>query len=412
MTSDPLPDLVSWIDEHNSELIADLRTLVESETPSGDKALLDAMADQLTAWLPERLGPVYTTRHRLARYGDALDVIVPGDGTNVVLIVCHYDTVWPVGTLAARPFSVEDDRATGPGIFDMKFGIAQSVWAVRALQSLELPRPTVRLLLTGDEEIGSPASRPHIERAATDAIATFVTEPGGAGWAVKTERKGTGDFTISATGVEAHAGLEPTRGASAIHALADVIRQLLDAADPQRGTTVNVGLIGGGSARNVVAGHAECQVDVRIADPAEIPRMDRVFARLQPPDPRVRLDISGGWRRPPMVTTPASRELFELVDAVARRLRGPLTHPPVGGASDANLIAALGRPVICGMGATGGGAHARDEHIALADVTDRTALLAGSINRLAAQASSVFSMSSSGNAPSNSSRQLRTLGGA
>ena len=396
MTSDPLSGLASWIDEHNSELIADLRTLVERETPSGDKELLDAMADLLTGWLPERLGPVVIGRHRLAQHGDVLDVVVPGDCADAVLIVCHYDTVWPVGTLAAWPFSVDGNRATGPGVFDMKFGIAQSVWAVRALQRLELPRPTVRFLLTGDEEIGSPVSRPHIERAATHAIATFVTEPGGAGWAVKTERKGTGDFTITVSGVEAHAGLEPTRGASAIHALAGVIRQLLDAADPSRGTTVNVGLISGGSARNVVAGHAECRVDVRIADPTEIPRMDRVFDRLQPSDPRVRLRISGGWRRPPMVPTPASHELFELVDGVARHLRGPLAHPPVGGASDANLIAAIGRPVICGMGATGGGAHARDEHIMLGDITDRTALLAGAIYRLM-PTSSAFSISSASN---------------
>ncbi|MFC3994563.1 M20 family metallopeptidase [Nocardiopsis sediminis] len=376
--------LATWLGEHRAGILDDIRTLVERESPSADKALLDAAADHLTAWLPERLGatPAETVRRRAEDHGDVVETVITGTTPTTVLLVGHYDTVWPAGTIEGWPFTVNGDTATGPGVFDMKSGIVQGVWALRALRELGLPRPTVRFLFNGDEELGSAWSRPHVERASAGVAATIVTEPGG-GWAAKTHRKGTGIFTVTAEGVESHAGLDPARGASAIHGLSDAVQTLVDAADLDRGTSVNIGTITGGTARNVIAGHASCLIDIRVTDTAEMERLDKVFAALRPRDARVRLTVGGGWNRPPMTPGAESRRLFEIADTVATDLRGPLGQPHVGGGSDANFIAALGRPVLCGMGAMGDGAHARHEHITVPDIPDRTALLAGTLLRLA-----------------------------
>lgn len=196
------------------------------------------------------------------------------------------------------------------------------------------------------------------------------------------QRKGVGVFALTARGLESHAGLAPSEGASAIHAISDAIQHLVSAADPVRGTTVNVGTISGGTARNVVAGGARCEIDVRISDPEEMERLNHVFRQLAPRDARIRLDLAGGWNRPPMVLSEASLQLFDLANEVALQLQGPLAQLHVGGGSDANFIAALGYPVLCGIGATGDGAHARHEHILTADIADRTALLAGMLCQL------------------------------
>ncbi|MET9680112.1 M20 family metallopeptidase [Streptomyces coeruleorubidus] len=362
------------------EMTGDLRRLVELETPSDDKELLTAGLAAVETWTYHRLGPPdEARRYDGGPHGDMLELLYRGTSPAVVLVLCHYDTVWPAGTLAEWPFRVsEDGRATGPGVFDMKCGLVQAVWALRLLRELDLPRPSVRLFLNGDEEIGSPASRPHIERLSEDAAATLVCEASaGPQGALKTSRKGVGLFEVSVEGVEAHAGLDPHRGASAVHALAELVTRIAGLGSRERGTTVNVGLISGGTGRNVVAGRASCGIDVRIPDPAEAARIDAALASLAPSDPRVRVSVTGGWNRPPMVPTPASRLLFKQARAAAEELGWPLRETAVGGASDGNFVSALGRPVLDGLGAVGDGAHARHEHVLLDQLPARTALLAG-----------------------------------
>ncbi|MDA2803601.1 M20 family metallopeptidase [Nocardiopsis suaedae] len=374
------------------DILDDLRRLVEKETPSSDKRLLDAGLDDLEAWLTDRLGdPAERVRHDGGADGDVLELLYPGDAGNTghtadtggeVLLLCHYDTVWPEGTLAEWPVSIEGDRFSGPGCFDMKAGIVQGVWAVRHLRALGLPVPSVRFLLNGDEEVGSPASRPHIERAGQAADVTLVLEPSREG-RVKTGRKGMGLFNVTATGIESHAGLDPDAGASAVHALAELVPRMAALAAPERGTTVNVGVFSGGTARNVVAGTASCQVDVRIQDPAETERIDAGLAALAPSDGRVKVEVSGGWNRPPMNPGPSTDRAFAAAREVARGLGEDLGQISVGGASDGNLVAALGRPVLDGLGAAGAGPHSRDEHVSVGRTPHQVALLAGLLTRLA-----------------------------
>ncbi|WP_414637581.1 M20 family metallopeptidase [Amycolatopsis sp.] len=356
-------------------MAADLRALVELETPSEHKELLDAGLSEIHRWLATRLGePAQLHRHDGGAHGDVLEAAYPGAMPGEVLILCHYDTVWPAATLADWPFEVVDGRASGPGTFDMKSGIVQAVWAVRCARELGLPLPSVRFLLTGDEEIGSPAGRAHIERLSEGALATLVLEASLNG-AVKTGRKGVGLFDVVVTGVEAHAGLEPDAGVSAIHQLALLVPRLAALADRALGTTVNVGLISGGTARNVIAGQAWCALDIRVAEPAEMARLDAAFAELRPADPRARVSVRGEWNRPPMVPNPPSQRLFKLAHQVAAELGIALAEVSVGGASDANFVSALGRPVLDGLGALGGGAHSRHEHVLLDHLSQRTALL-------------------------------------
>nr|WP_253857267.1 M20 family metallopeptidase [Prauserella alba] len=364
-------------------MTADLRTLVELETPSDDKALLGTGIGEIERWLAERLGePGERRLHDGGKYGDALEVGYPGTAPGTVLVLCHYDTVWPEGTLTAWPFSVDGDRATGPGAFDMKLGLVQSVWALRCLAELGMPRPTVRLLLNGDEEIGSPVARPLIERLSEDVLATLVFE-GAADGNLKTVRKGVGLFDVTVAGVESHAGLDPDAGVSAIHELARLVGQIAAFGDRDRGTTVNVGLIEGGTGCNVVAGSATCGIDVRVSEPDEMGRIDAAFAALRTSDARASVTVEGEWNRPPMVRNPGSDELFRLAESIAAEAGWELGQVGVGGASDGNFVSALGRPVLDGLGAVGGGAHARHEHVLLDHVPGRTALIAELLMALA-----------------------------
>ncbi|MCD7439902.1 M20 family metallopeptidase [Streptomyces lincolnensis] len=362
------------------DMTDDLRMLVELETPSDDKELLTAGLAAIEEWARRRLGPPDERRHHDGGpHGDMLELLYEGTSPETVLVLCHYDTVWPAGTLAERPFRItEDGRASGPGVFDMKCGLMQAVWALRLLRELDLPRPAVRLFLNGDEEIGSPASQAHVERLSEDVAATLVCEASaGPEGALKTRRKGGGIFELTVEGVEAHAGLDPERGASAVHALAELVTRMVGWGDPELGTTVNVGVISGGTGRNVVAGRARCGIDVRIAEPAETARVDAAFAALRPSDPRISVTLAGGWSRPPMVPNPASRLLFKQAQAIAAELGWTAHETSVGGASDGNFVAALGRPVLDGLGAVGDGAHARHEHVVLEHLPTRTALIAG-----------------------------------
>ena len=380
-TPDPTPSsdlaaLAARAEDHLEALVGDLARLVGSETPSDDKALLDAGLDDLIRLLEERLGaPAEMVRHDGGDRGDVALLEHAGTAPGAVLLLCHYDTVWPAGTLAGWPFAVADGRATGPGCLDMKAGIVQGVWALRLLREAGLPHPTVRFLLTGDEEIGSTASRAHIEAASEDVLATLTLEPSADG-DVKTRRKGVGTLDITAQGIESHAGLDPYVGASAVHALAAVVTEVAGLGDRAKGTTVNVGRLSGGTGRNVIAGQARAEVDIRVSDPDEPARMDAALAALQCPDPRVAVEVRCDWDRPPMTPNPASEQLVEIARSAAARLGRTLGTASVGGASDANFVSALGRPVMDGLGAVGAGPHARHEHIDVTAFPRQTALTA------------------------------------
>ncbi|MEV6149703.1 M20 family metallopeptidase [Nonomuraea sp. NPDC052129] len=369
----------TWTRQALPAMLDDLRTLVELESPSNDKQLLDGALDAIFRWAVDRAGePDEFTRHDGGQYGDVLELTYQGTAPGFVLLVGHYDTVWPVGTLADWPWQITDGVISAPGVFDMKTGLVQAVWAVRGLRELGLPHPTVRLLFNGDEEIGSPASRARIEAASAGALASLVFE-GAIDGAVKTSRKGVGIFQVSVTGIEAHAGLDPTAGASAIHAIADLITQIADLGAPSLGTTVNVGLVSGGTGTNVTAGQATCGIDVRVSDPAEMARVDAALTSLRAPDPRVSVALSGEWNRPPMTPNPASQDLYARTYKVAIEHGWDLREAGVGGASDANFISALGRPVLDGLGPVGAGSHSRGEHAIVEHIPERTALTIGLI---------------------------------
>ncbi|TCP47349.1 glutamate carboxypeptidase [Tamaricihabitans halophyticus] len=382
MTADTIPE---WTAHALPEMTDDLRRLVELETPSYDKGLLDTGLARIHDWLTERLGAAaQARRYPGGEYGDALELNYPGDAPGTVLVLCHYDTVWPAGTLADWPFRVSEGKATGPGAFDMKLGLVQAVWALRCLRSLDIPAPSVRFLLNGDEEIGSPFAREHIERLSEGVLATLVCEASVDG-ALKTERKGVGLFEVAVRGLESHAGLDPDAGVSAIHELASMVPALVGMTDRSKGTTVNVGTIEGGTGRNVVAKHARCGIDIRISDPAEMRRIDEVLAGLRPVNPSAEVTVRGGWNRPPMVPNPGSDSLLAMAQRIAKEYGWQLEHAAVGGASDGNFVAALGRPVLDGLGAVGAGAHARHEHVRTEHIPSRTALLAGILRGLGEQ---------------------------
>jgi glutamate carboxypeptidase len=377
-----VPALQSWIVGQREPMLADLRTYVELESPSDD---LNALADALgwiESWVVSRLGePMSCQREDGGSYGSTTVMDWPGTGHPVALLA-HYDTVWPLGTLAELPFALDGDIITGPGVFDMKAGLVQAVWSLRALDEFDLPRPPVRLLLNGDEEVGSPSSRPTIESTCADAAAVLVFEPSSNG-ALKTARKGVGFFDIEVRGVAAHAGLDPTLGASAITALAHLTLDLVSLTDLVAGTSVNVGTVAGGTRKNVTAGEAVAGVDVRVSDPAEAARIDRALARLDPQEDRVTVAVSGGWNRPPMPRSEGTVALFNRARALAAHINIDLQETSAGGASDGNFAAALGRPVLDGLGALGDGAHARTEHATVSGMLDRAALSAAIITSLA-----------------------------
>ncbi|MEV0720997.1 M20/M25/M40 family metallo-hydrolase, partial [Asanoa sp. NPDC050611] len=322
--------LRQWLRDRRADVLAEIGDYVGVETPSDSKPLLDHGLDWLTGRLTAALGdPETIARVRSATHGDTLVADFAGTGPRRLLLLCHYDTVWPAGTLAEWPFTVDGEIARGPGVFDMKSGLVQALWAIRALDAAGLPRPPLRFVLNGDEEVGSITSRPVLEGAAAGVTAALVLEPGVDG-ALKTARKGLGLLRVDVTGVEAHAGLDPDKGASAIDELARVVLALRALADLDRGTSINVGTITGGSRTNVIAGHASATVDVRVTSPAEAARIDAALAALRPSDPRLRVTVDGGWNRPPMTRTPGIAAMVDLARTLAAGL-GHVHPDPAGG---------------------------------------------------------------------------------
>ena len=359
-----------------SALVRLIQSLVRAESPSDDKAAVDACGALVTAWAAAAGGRVKV--HRQRAFGDVIEVrFGPGrKGNRPILLLGHIDTVWPVGTLKAMPCRVGDGRLWGPGTLDMKAGVAMALTAIEMLAEANLLDREVILLLNSEEEIGSPVSRPMTERLAQDSSAVLVLEPA-KGLACKTARKGTGNWRIDIQGVAAHAGVDFEKGASALRELGHVIEKVSDWTDLERGLTVSVGLAGGGSKTNVIPAQAWAEVDVRIARKADGPRIERKFASLKTSDRRCSLSVTGGINRPPMERSRGTVALYREARALAAELGFTLEEASTGGASDGNFTAALGVPTLDGLGAVGEGAHAAHESIVLEHLATRTALLAG-----------------------------------
>ncbi|HSA92539.1 MAG TPA: M20 family metallopeptidase [Terriglobales bacterium] len=377
-----MPDLLRYFQQRQAEITQTLRRLVEMESPSDDKAAADRLAAHLAETFT-RLGG-RAQLHHAEKFGDHVEAEFTGGAGKPVLLLGHYDTVWELGTLASMPFRIADGRAYGPGVYDMKAGITLMMYAIEGLLETRgsLPRP-VRVFLVSDEEVGSDSSRAITERLAKESAAVLVLEPAtGAGGAVKTSRKGVGEYRVKVTGVPAHAGIEPQKGASAIHELARLIAKIEKFTDYERGLTVNVGVISGGTRTNVVAAEAWAAVDVRVSRMSDAPRIERKFRSLRPKDERCKLELSGGVNRPPMERTKGVEALYKLACEVAGGLGVDLQESATGGGSDGNFTAALGVPTLDGLGGLGEGAHARHEQVVLDALPWKAALVAGLISSI------------------------------
>ena len=361
-------DRLALLTDRLPAMLDDLAGLVAVESPSDDLGACRDVAEAAAALGARLLG----RRPEVVDVGGRAHVRWRFGAAGGVLLVGHLDTVWPSGTLAGRPFRVEGGIATGPGCFDMKAGVVQALHALSTLDDLD----GIEVLLTTDEEIGSQTSRALVEEGARRARAALVCEPAADGGAIKIGRKGTGMYTLVVTGRSAHAGLEPEKGANALVEAAHLILALLPVARPELGTTVTSTVASAGTATNVVPARAVVEVDVRVALPAEAERVDTAVRTLTPSVPGCRIEVTGGLNRPPMPES-SGAELWSRAQAVAAALGLPaLSAVTVGGGSDGNLTAAVGCPTLDGLGPVGGGAHADNEHVVVASMPERAALLA------------------------------------
>ena len=382
MTPQRLPSLRQDCEARRDWLVDTIGALARIESPSGDAACLDRCGDAITRLLLE----VGADVERLPREGAGAHLRATlGAGPRQVLLLGHFDTVWPVGTLAQMPVAIRDGRLHGPGTFDMKAGLAIAMLAATLVRS-SLRDLRLRFLFTTDEEVGSHTSRDLIEAEARASVAVLVFEPALPGGVLKTARKGVGVWHLDVHGVSSHAGIAPEAGASAITELARQVLALHALQAPHLGTTINAGLIDGGSRSNVVAEHAHAEVDVRVSAMAEQARIAHAFAALAPHDPRVRLAWRGGFERPPLERGPHVQRLFTMAREAGGAIGLDVREGATGGASDGNLTAALGVPTLDGLGALGDGAHARHEHVDIATLPDRVALAAALLLALDATA--------------------------
>jgi glutamate carboxypeptidase len=362
-------------------MLADLEALVVRESPSGESARVS----DLTRWIASRLeeGGVAASCLPCAGRGDALRARL-GPENGGTLLLGHLDTVWPAGTLAEIPFSVEDGVARGPGVFDMKGGIAVAIAVLEAVARGDVNAAEgITLLLTPDEEVGSHASRDLLVAEALKRDRVLVLEPCGEGGAAKVARKGTGLVTARFAGVAAHAGLEPEKGASALLELARFALYADALQDLPSGTSVVPSVSSSGTVTNVVPESAVLSVDFRLWTEAEGERVTAGLRAYRPANPRVRVSVEGGVNRPPMEPTEASLALYKRAAVLAETLGFPLPAARVGGGSDGNLTASAGVPTLDGLGPSGAGAHARSERLLVGDLPLRAALLAGLLGEAA-----------------------------
>jgi len=369
-------DVLDYLSGRRSELVMLLRRMTEAESPSTrpetQSHIREVIAGALASldYRVRRIpgghsgGMLYARPNRRRRIRPAQ------------LMLGHYDTVWPTGTLESMPFRVEGEFIRGPGVYDMKGGIAQALLALEALRHFDvMPAVTPLLFLNSDEEIGSPDSTRHIRRLARNVDRALVLEPSlGATGLLKTARKGIGKFVITVHGEAAHAGLDPGGGASAILELSHVIQALFALNDLERGVSVNVGTIDGGLRPNVIAPISTAEVDVRVPTREEARRIEQAIRAITPATPRTRLEFSGGFGRPAMERTPANRRLSGLALRLGRELGLALEEGTAGGGSDGNTTSQY-TATLDGLGAVGDGAHAPHEHLHIGRTLERAALL-------------------------------------
>lgn len=358
-----MPDLISAEAFDLDDLLADLATLVEIESPSLDTAALEKSAAAVAAMIDRLVGGSC----ELVASPAGPHVHWRGGPNPTVLLIGHHDTVFPIGTLAERPFAVNDGIATGPGVFDMLAGIVQALHGLRQLGDTS----GVEMLFTADEEVGSKHSRHLLEERATACGNVLVLEPSAHGGALKTGRKGCGTFEVSVGGRAAHAGLEPENGINALIESAHQVLAISKIGQPAVGTTVTPTVASAGTADNVVPAAAQISVDVRVESAGEKERVEAAMASLAPIDAAATISVSGGVNRPPMPES-ASATLFPLAEQVSPGIVGLA----VGGGSDGNFTAAIGVPTLDGLGAVGGGAHADTEHVVVSTMPERAALIA------------------------------------
>jgi glutamate carboxypeptidase len=368
-------ETLEYFKERQNAIIDLIREIVEIESPSYDVE----RSKTVQLWIENEARKVgldlAIERIAAEGYGEHLIIRAFPSDAKPYFLLGHSDTVHPVSTKDLNPTRFEGDKFFGCGIFDMKSGIVLMLEALRYFaETGENPSRPINIFISCDEEVGSHSGRAHLEREATNAEACFILEPSAAG-RVKTGRKGTGMYTVRAHGVPAHAGLEPEKGASAILELSRQIERLHSFNNIEAGTTVNVCTARGGTTTNVIPEHAECTVDVRFTSMAEAARIDTAIKALEPFDERVTVSVTGDVNRPPMERTDAVAALFAKARDVGASFGYDLGETQVGGASDGNFVAALGVPVLDGLGITGDGAHTLHEHILVSDVANRAALV-------------------------------------
>jgi glutamate carboxypeptidase len=374
-----LHEILHWLNDRQREMVDQVRELVVRESPTHAKPACDALCSYLAQGFEQLGGRVKI--HRQAAAGNHLQVEFAGPrGRKPVLLLGHYDTVYDLRTLAIMPWREYKGHLHGPGVFDMKSGIVQIMFALRALREVKggLSRP-VKVWLVSDEEEGSVSSRALTEKLASQCEAVLVCEPAGPGGALKTARKGVGGFLIKVTGQASHSGLDFEKGQSAILELSHQVQAISRLTDLKRGITLNVGVIRGGTRTNVVAAEASAEVDLRIARKSDGPVMERKVKSLRPVNKKCSLQIEGEVNRPPLERSRQVAASFHVAQTIALELGFPLAEIAVGGGSDGNFTGALGIPTLDGLGAVGDGAHASHEYVIAAELPRRAALLAGLI---------------------------------
>ncbi|MFN0106125.1 MAG: M20 family metallopeptidase [Bryobacteraceae bacterium] len=379
-----MDQILVFAQAHQSAIIETIRRMVECESPSDDRTAVNRQVEQLCDMLS---GEAKLTRKKGAPYGDHLlvEFALPGRKKNgQILALGHTDTVYPLGILRTMPWRVAEGRLWGPGVLDMKGGVAFFIYAMRALRALDIPvAKRVILQLNSDEEVGSHSSRALTETMARKSDAVLVLEPGtGLTGKLKTARKGVGGYMVTVHGKAAHAGVDFTNGANAIVELARQIALIAEFTDLAKGLTVSPGVIRGGTRSNVVPAEASVEVDLRVARLRDAAVLERKFRGLRTFDKRCRLEITGGLNRPPMERTKAIGALFAKARELAAEMGVALEESSTGGGSDGNFTAALGVPTLDGLGTVGEGAHAMNESILVDRIADRTALLAGLVRVL------------------------------
>ncbi len=374
----PADPIVAWVREKEWHIKSFIGTLVRKESPSDDPSAVNGFVELFADFCAPRAKVRVLPGGKFGKHLVCEFDLPGGNKRGQILTLGHSDTVWPMGTLEHMPFEERDGRLWGPGVLDMKAGIAFFFFATWALRDLDIPVASrVVLQLNSDEEVGSHSSRELTERQARKSKAVLVLEPGtGLTGKLKTARKGVGDYHVTVRGRGAHAGVDFAAGASAIVELARQIQAIAGFTDETCGITVNPGVISGGTRSNVIAAEARAHVDVRVLRLADAAGLDWKFRNLEPFDRRCTIEVTGGLNRPPMEWSLGIANLFQKAKELARGMGVELEESLTGGGSDGNFTAALGVPTLDGLGAVGEGAHAANESILVDRIVDRTALLA------------------------------------